>query len=78
MLNYSTIDETGPLPHMSRLDRPVRAMGSLIATWQVYFIASLGPCAGYIRGGLAKRLDFSAAAAETQSFGFPFAAGLPC
>lgn len=74
MPNYSADGETSPLPQMSLLDRLARAIEPLVATRQVYFIALLGLCAAYIQGGLTKLLDFSAAVAETQSFGLPFAA----
>jgi len=67
-------DEPRPLVQMNLLDRLTRAIGSLIATRPVYFIALLSLCAAYIQGGLTKLLDISAAVAETQSFGLPFAA----
>jgi hypothetical protein len=74
MPNYSADDETRPLPQMCLLDRLARAIEPLVATRQVYFIALLGLCAAYIQGGLTKFLDFSAAVAETHSFGLPSAA----
>ena len=49
------------------------AIGSLVATRPVYFIALLGLCAAYIQGGIDKLFDFNAAVAETQGFGLPFA-----
>ena len=69
----STQAETKPSTQMNLLDRLARAIGSIVATRPVHFIALLGLCAAYIQGGLAKLLDFSAAVAETQSFGLPFA-----
>jgi uncharacterized membrane protein YphA (DoxX/SURF4 family) len=63
-----------PLAQMNLLDRLARAIGSVVATRPVYFIASLGLCAAYIHGGLDKLLDFNGAVVETQSFGLPFAA----
>jgi len=42
MPNHSANHETGPLPQMSLPDRLVRAIGSLIATRQGYFVALLG------------------------------------
>src|SRR6266567_929177 len=74
MPNYSANDETGPLAQMNVLDRVARAIGSLVATRPVHFIALLGLCAAYLQGGLTKLFDFNAAVAETQSFGLPFAA----
>jgi len=59
---------------MNLLDRLARAIGSLVATRPVHFVALLGLCGAYIQGGLTKLLDFNAAVAETQSFGLPFAA----
>src|SRR5258705_7834794 len=59
---------------MNLLDRLAGVVEPLVATRPVYFIALLGLCAAYIQGGLTKLLDFSAAVAETQSFGLPFAA----
>ena len=70
----STHDEPKPSVQMNLLDRLARAIGSLVATRPVYFIALLGLCAAYIQGGLTKLLDFNAAVAETQTFGLPFAA----
>jgi uncharacterized membrane protein YphA (DoxX/SURF4 family) len=70
----STHDETKPSPQMNLLDRLARAIGSLVASRPVLFIALLGLCAAYIQGGLDKLLDLNAAVAETQSFGLPFAA----
>ena len=70
----STHDEPQPSAQMNPLDRLAGAIGSLVATRPVYVIALLGLCAAYIQGGLTKLLDFSAAVAETQSFGLPFAA----
>ena len=70
----STHDETKPSAQMNVLDRVARAIGSLVATRPVHFIALLGLCAAYIQGGLDKLFDFNAAVAETQSFGLPFAA----
>jgi uncharacterized membrane protein YphA (DoxX/SURF4 family) len=63
-----------PSAQMNLLDRLAGAIGSLVATRPVHFIALLGLCAAYIQGGLDKLLDFNAAVAETQSFGLPFAA----
>ncbi len=74
MPNYPANDETEPLAQVSVSDRVARAVGSLVATRPVHFIALLGLCAAYIQGGLDKLLDFNAAVAETQSFGLPFAA----
>ena len=74
MPSYSTNDEPGPLAQMTLLDRLARAIGSLVATRPVHFIALLGLCAAYIQGGLDKLLDFNAAVVETQNFGLPFAA----
>jgi len=53
------------------LDRLGRAIGKLIATPPVHFIALLGLCAAYIQGGLDKLLDFNAAIAEARHFGLP-------
>ena len=74
MPNYPANDERGPLAQVSVSDRVARAIGSLVATRPVHFIALLGLCAAYIQGGLDKVFDFDAAVAETQSFGLPFAA----
>ena len=63
-----------PTEQMHLLDRLDRAIGSLVATRPVHFIALLGLCAAYIQGGLVKLFDVNAAVAETQSFGLPFAA----
>jgi uncharacterized membrane protein YphA (DoxX/SURF4 family) len=63
-----------PIAQMNPLDRLAGAIGSLVATRPVHFIALLGLCAAYIQGGLTKLFDFNAAVAETQSFGLPFAA----
>jgi uncharacterized membrane protein YphA (DoxX/SURF4 family) len=68
-----THDETEPSAQMNLLDRLAAAIGSLVATRPVHFIALLGLCAAYIQGGLVKVLDFNAAIVETQSFGLPFA-----
>jgi uncharacterized membrane protein YphA (DoxX/SURF4 family) len=62
------------IPHMDLLDRLARATAPLVATRPLRVIALLGLCAAYIQGGLAKLFDFSAAVAETQGFGVPFAA----
>ena len=62
-----------PLAQMNLLDRLTGAIGSLVATRPVHFIALLGLCAAYIQGGLDKLLDFNAAVAGTQGFGLPFA-----
>jgi len=59
---------------MNPLDRLARAIEPLVATRPIYFIALLGLCAAYIQGSLTKLFDFSAAVAETQSFGIPYAA----
>jgi len=67
-------DETKPSAQMNLLDRLAGAIGSLVATRPVHFIALLGLCAAYIQGGLTKVFDFNAAVAETQNFGLPFAA----
>ena len=58
----------------SLIDRLAREVKSLVATRPVHFIALLGLCAAYIQGGFTKLFDFNTAVAETQSFGFPFAA----
>src|SRR5258705_8687250 len=63
-----------PIAQMNPLDRLAGAIGSLVATRPVHFIALLGLCAAYIQGGLDKLFDFNAAVAETQNFGLPFAA----
>jgi len=68
-----THDETKPSAQIRLLDRLGRAIGSLVATPPVHFIALLGLCAAYIQGGLTKLLDFNAAVAEAQHFGLPFA-----
>ena len=70
----STHDETKPPAQMNPLDRLTGAIGSLVATRPVHFIALLGLCAAYIQGGFTKLFDFNAAVGETQSFGLPFAA----
>ena len=70
----STYDATKPSAQMNLLDRLACAIGSLVATRPVHFIALLGLCAAYLQGGLTKLFDFNAAVAETQSFGLPFAA----
>jgi uncharacterized membrane protein YphA (DoxX/SURF4 family) len=62
-----------PLAQMNLLDRLAGAIGSLVATRPLHFIALLGLCAAYIQGGLVKLFDFNAAVAETQGFGLPFA-----
>lgn len=59
---------------MNLLDRLAGAIDPLVATRPFHFIALLGLCAAYLQGGLTKLLDFSAAVAETQNFGLPFAA----
>ena len=59
---------------MNLLDRLAQTLKPLVATRPVHFIALLGLCAAYIQGGLTKVFDFSAAVAETQNFGLPFAA----
>jgi uncharacterized membrane protein YphA (DoxX/SURF4 family) len=69
-----THDESKPSVQMNLLDRGAEAIAPFVATRSVRFIALLGLCAAYIQGGLTKLLDFSAAVAETQSFGLPFAA----
>jgi len=69
-----THDETKPSAQTNLLDRLARAIEPVVATRPVHAIALLGLCAAYIQGGLAKVHDFSAAVAETQSFGLPFAA----
>jgi uncharacterized membrane protein YphA (DoxX/SURF4 family) len=74
MANDPANDQTGPLAQRSLLDRLARAIGPLVATRPVHFFALLGLCAAYLQGGLDKLFDFSAAVAETQSFGLPFAA----
>ena len=63
-----------PLAQMNLLDRLAGAIGPLVATRPVHFIALLGLCAAYVQGGLDKLFDFNAAVAETQGFGLPFAA----
>ena len=68
-----TNDETKSSTQMNLLDRLAGAMAPLVATRPVHAIALLGLCAAYIQGGLVKLLDFSAAVAETQGFGLPFA-----
>ena len=70
----ATHDEPKPSAQMNLLGRLTRAIEPLVATRPVHFIALLGLCAAYIQGGLTKLLDFSAAVAETQSFGLPFGA----
>ena len=70
----STHYETKPSAQMNLLDRLAGAIGSLVATRPVHFIALLGLCAAYIQGGLTKLFDFNSAVAETQNFGLPFAA----
>jgi uncharacterized membrane protein YphA (DoxX/SURF4 family) len=70
----STHVQTKPSARVNLLDRLPCAIGSLVATRPVHFIALLGVCAAYIQGGLTKLFDFNAAVAETQSFGLPFAA----
>jgi uncharacterized membrane protein YphA (DoxX/SURF4 family) len=62
------------LAQMNLLDRLAGAIEPLFATRPDHVIALLGRCAAYIQGSLTKLLDFSAAVAETQSFGLPFAA----
>jgi uncharacterized membrane protein YphA (DoxX/SURF4 family) len=68
-----TNDGTKRSMQMDLLDRLARAVAPLAATRPVHAIALLGLCAAYLQGGLAKLFDFSAAIAETQSFGLPFA-----
>ena len=68
-----THDETKSSTQVSLLDRLARAIAPLVATRPLRFIALLGLCAAYIQGGLTKLFDFSAAVAETQGFGLPFA-----
>src|SRR6266850_8019221 len=63
-----------PIAQMNPLDRLAGAIGLIVATRPVHFIALLGLCAAYLQGGLTKLFDFNAAVAETQSFGLPFAA----
>jgi uncharacterized membrane protein YphA (DoxX/SURF4 family) len=58
---------------MNLLDRLAGAIAPLVGTRPVYVIALLGLCAAYVESGLTKFLDFSAAVAETQRFGLPFA-----
>ena len=48
----STHDETKPSAQMNLLDRPAGAIGSLVATRSVHFIALLGLCAAYWLGAL--------------------------
>ena len=67
-------NETKSSTQMNLHDRLAVAIGSVVATRPVHFIALLGLCAAYIQGGLTKLFDFNAAVAETQSFGLPFAA----
>jgi uncharacterized membrane protein YphA (DoxX/SURF4 family) len=74
----STHHETKPSAQMNLLDRAAGAIGSLVATPPVHFIALLGLCAAYIQGGLDKLLDFNAAIAEAQHFGLPFATAAAC
>ena len=74
MPNYPAHDRTAPSEQTGLRDRLESAIGSLVATPPIHFIALLGLCAAYIQGGLDKLLDFNAAVAETQSFGLPFAA----
>ena len=69
-----SIPQMKPSAQMNPPDRLARAIGSLVATRPVHFIALLGLCAAYIQGGLVKLFDFNAAVAETQGFGLPFAA----
>ena len=78
MPNYPAHDRTAPSEHTGLLDRLGRAIGSLVATPPVHFIALLGLCAAYIQGGLDKLLDFNAAIAEAQHFGLPFATAAAC
>jgi uncharacterized membrane protein YphA (DoxX/SURF4 family) len=70
----STHDEPKPSAQVNLFDRLVGAIGSLVATRPVHFIALLGLCAAYIQGGLTKLFDLNAAVAETQGFGIPLAA----
>ena len=76
MPNFPTHDRIPPSEQISLLDRLTRAIGLLIATPPVHFIALLGLCVAYIQGGLTKLLDFNAAVAEAQNFGLPFAAAV--
>ena len=78
MPNYPAHDGTAPSEQTGLLDRLGRAIGSLVATPPVHFIALLGLCAAYIQGGLDKLLDFNAAIAEAQHFGLPFATAAAC
>ena len=73
MPHYPAHDGTALSGQTGLLDRFGRAIGSLVATPPVHFIALLGLCAAYIQGGLTKLLDFNAAVAESQHFGLPFA-----
>jgi len=78
MPNYPAHDRTALSEQPRPLDRLGRAIGSLVATPPVHFIALLGLCAAYIQGGLDKLLDFNAAIAEAQHFGLPFATAAAC
>jgi uncharacterized membrane protein YphA (DoxX/SURF4 family) len=62
-----------PAARVELLDRLAGAIGPLVATRPFRFIALLCLCAAYIQGGLTKLFDFSAAVAEAQRFGLPFA-----
>jgi uncharacterized membrane protein YphA (DoxX/SURF4 family) len=73
-VSVGNIQRMKPLLQMNPLDRLAGAIGSLVATRPVHFIALLGLCAAYIQGGLTKLIAFNAAVAETQGFGLPFAA----
>jgi uncharacterized membrane protein YphA (DoxX/SURF4 family) len=62
------------MAQISFVDRLAHAIGPLVATRPIHFIALLGLCAAYIQGGLTKLFDFSGAVVEAQNFGLPFAA----
>src|SRR6266568_4745615 len=77
LLRFGALDMRHPSRQslcLNPLHRLACAIGSLVATRPVHFIALLGLCAAYIQGGLTKLFDFNAAVAETRSFGLPFAA----
>jgi hypothetical protein len=69
-----TNDEPKSSTQMNLLDRPARAIAPPVATRPLHVIALFGLCAACLQGGLTKLFDFSAAVAETRSFGLPFAA----
>lgn len=69
----STHAGSKPATRVELLDRLAGTIGPLVATRPFRFIALLCICAAYIQGGLTKLFDFSAAVAEAQSFGLPFA-----